>query len=134
MKFSAEARALGQKLLEHHRARCSGMSIQPYDLTDSQVSRISIRYGALCQRAGMPFLTPSSGGFLREIAVWCEQEGWPPINALAVNESGLPGEGTTALRAVAMPNGPGKSVRQLPFLPIRKRCPIKFAAVLRANV
>jgi len=93
MRFSAEAHALGQKLLDHHRAVCRGVSVSASDLTDSQVARLSIRYGVLCERAGLPFLTRSSGGYLREIAIWCEQEGWPPINALVVNESGLPGEG-----------------------------------------
>lgn len=93
MRFSPEARALGQKLLEHHMMMCHTTNVAATDLVDSQVTRLSIRYGTLCERAGLPFLTRSSGGYLHEIAVWCEKEGWPPINALVVNESGLPGEG-----------------------------------------
>ncbi len=93
MKFSPEARALGQTLLEHHKRCCASIEAAPADLVDSEVKRLSIRYGTLCAKAGLPFLTGSSGGFLHEIAVWCEREGWGPINALVVNESGIPGEG-----------------------------------------
>jgi hypothetical protein len=69
------------------------MIVAGTDLADSHVTRLSIRYGTLCAMAGLPFLSRSSGRYLREIAAWCENEGWPPINALVVNESGLPGEG-----------------------------------------
>jgi hypothetical protein len=91
--FSPPALALGQKLLEHHQAVCRGAKIPAAGLTDAQVAPLSIRYGKLCELAGLPFLARSSGGYLYEIAVWCENEGWPPINALVVNESGLPGDG-----------------------------------------
>lgn len=93
MEFSQEARALGQKLLEHHRTVCRSVNAPAADLLDSDVKRLSIRYGVLCERAGLQSLTRLAGNFLYEIAVWCEKEGWPPINALVVNQSGLPGEG-----------------------------------------
>ena len=93
MKFSAEAHALGQKLPDHHNSACRGVDVPAADLVDSQVSTFLIRYGVLCERAGLPFLTRSSGGYLHEIALWCDKQGWPPINALVVNESGIPGEG-----------------------------------------
>jgi hypothetical protein len=33
------------------------------------------------------------GPFLLEIAEWCKDAGYPPLNALAVNATGMPGEG-----------------------------------------
>ena len=84
---------LGQTLLEYHKTACRTKNVAAIDLGDSQITRLSIRYGTLCAMAGVPFLSRSSGGYLHEIAVWCEKEGWPPINALVVNESGLTGEG-----------------------------------------
>jgi hypothetical protein len=58
------------------------------------VEQSVIFYGNLCERAGLPFLTHGVGRFLGEIAEWCEENGWPPLNALAVNRAtGMPGEG-----------------------------------------
>jgi len=32
--------------------------------------------------------------FLYEIAQWCDEHGWPPLNALVINEErGYPGDG-----------------------------------------
>jgi hypothetical protein len=93
MNFSPEALALGQKLLEHHRTVCRSINIPATHLVESDVKRLSIRYGTLCKRAGLPLLTQSAGRFLYEVAVWCEKEGWSPINALVVNRSGRPGNG-----------------------------------------
>jgi len=93
MEFSQEARAIGQKLLEHHSATCRSITVPPLDLLDSDVRRLSIRYRTLCERAGLQSLTRLAGNFLYEIAIWCDEKGWPPINALVVNQSGLPGEG-----------------------------------------
>jgi hypothetical protein len=53
-----------------------------------------ITYGDLCERAGLPYLKPTVGKYLREIAEWCHDNGWPPLNALAVNhETRRPGRG-----------------------------------------
>jgi hypothetical protein len=53
-----------------------------------------IPYGTLCDRAGVPYLTRGVGNFLREVAEWCHDNDWPPINSLAVNHDSLmPGEG-----------------------------------------
>ena len=39
----------------------------------------------LCQQAGVEFMTQSAGGPLEEVASYCQLQGLPPINALAVN-------------------------------------------------
>jgi hypothetical protein len=47
----------------------------------------------LCAQAGYPDIVRSVGRFLQETAEWCEQNGYPPINALAVNsDSRMPGD------------------------------------------
>ncbi len=87
--MTPEARALAQALLNHHRQVCCGR-------TSGQRSAdlCVIPYGLLCERAGVPYLTHTVGHFLREVAEWCHANGWPPINALAVNrETRMPGEG-----------------------------------------
>ena len=39
-------------------------------------------------------MTQSAGGPLEEIAAYCKEKEWPPINALAVNlDSRYPGDG-----------------------------------------
>lgn len=51
-----------------------------------------IPYSVLCQRAGVPHLTRIPGAFLQEIAEWCAENRWPPLNSLAINElEGQPG-------------------------------------------
>ncbi len=88
--MTAEARALAQALLRHHRQVCRGSG-------DRSVDACVIPYGLLCERAGLQYLTHSIGHFLREVAEWCHANGWPPINALAVSkESRMPGEGYNA--------------------------------------
>ncbi|WP_437317598.1 hypothetical protein [Sorangium sp. So ce385] len=58
------------------------------------VSRYLIGYALLCQRAGVPHLTRVVGHFLVEIAEWCRDNDYPPLNSLAVNEEkGMPGDG-----------------------------------------
>jgi hypothetical protein len=42
----------------------------------------------------MPGLRHIVGRFMEEIAQWCADSGWPPLNSLAVNaESWMPGVG-----------------------------------------
>ena len=93
--MTAEAEALANVLLRCHDEYCrafQGTSAER--ITDHMVEQSVIFYGNLCERAGLPFLTHGVGRFLGEIAEWCEENGWPPLNALAVNRAtGMPGEG-----------------------------------------
>src|SRR5258708_469111 len=53
-----------------------------------------IRYKLLCGRAGLDGLERSCGSFLAKVAIWCSENSWPPLNALAVNgETWEPGGG-----------------------------------------
>jgi hypothetical protein len=84
-----EAHSLGQALLDHHHnAVAASPPGRRLDL-----GRYTIRYGVLCDRAGVPHLTRNPGPVLRVVAEWCEANGYPPIVALAVNETGMPGSG-----------------------------------------
>lgn len=85
----SESRSLVQALLDHHRKAVA--AAQPGRRL--QVDRYTIRYGMLCDRANVPHLTRGVGPFLQEVAMWCQANGYPPINALAVNETGMPGDG-----------------------------------------
>jgi hypothetical protein len=84
--MSPEARKLGQALLDHHRSVCR-----------SKIPNLEfclISYGELCEQAGLSNLKSNVGNFLREVARWCHDNGWPPLNALAVNhETRRPGRG-----------------------------------------
>ncbi len=87
-----ESLALGQILLEQHKVATTQRPPHP----DKKLifSNYTIPYGQLCARAGTPHITAIVGSFLAEIAEWCAEEGWPPLNALAVNhETRIPGEG-----------------------------------------
>ncbi|MEE8449562.1 MAG: hypothetical protein V3S39_08005, partial [Thermodesulfobacteriota bacterium] len=87
--MTAEAQALLKVLLDHHKRTCRGPSGPPRD-----VDAYLIPYGTLCDRAGVPYLTRGVGKFLQEVAEWCHNNGWPPINSLAVNQdTRMPGEG-----------------------------------------
>ena len=100
--MSPEARALAQVLLEHHRQACRPPSGAP-----PSVASTLIPYGVLCDRAGLSYVTHHVGPFLREIAQWCYDNGWPPINSLAVNyATHMPGEGYK--------KAPGCSLRHWP--------------------
>jgi len=68
--------------------------------------RYTVRYGDLCSAAGVPHLTRIVGGFLGEVAEWCAHAGYPPLNSLAVNESGLPGEGYDGAGGFTLVNWP----------------------------
>jgi hypothetical protein len=53
-----------------------------------------IPYKQLCEKAGVPDLTRVVGDFLNELAIWCQQNGLPPLNSLAINGAELkPGPG-----------------------------------------
>lgn len=85
--MTPEAQALTQVLLDHHR------SVGPPANRPENLDPYTIQYGKLCERAGVPWLTRSVGHFLQETAEWCDANGWPPINSLAVNDTGMPGDG-----------------------------------------
>lgn len=87
--MTPEARALAGALLDHHKQVCRSSSSQSSDVDSSVVT-----YGDLCDRSGLPHVKPLVGKFLREIAQWCHENGWPPLNSLAVNhETRKPGHG-----------------------------------------
>jgi hypothetical protein len=94
-RLTEEARVLARELLRRHEQICCQLGIhEPEGVTNGMVDRSTITYGVLCDRAGVPFLTHSVGLFLGEIAHWCDENGWPPLNALAVNsERWMPGNG-----------------------------------------
>jgi hypothetical protein len=86
--MSPEAQKLAQALLEHHRSVCRRFQ------TTASIESYLIVYGDLCEQAGLSRLKPNVGKFLREVAQWCHDNGWPPLNALAVNhETREPGSG-----------------------------------------
>jgi hypothetical protein len=87
--MTREARALAQALLQHHKRVCRRAlgSVPP-------VESCVMTYHDLCARAGIPELKNGIGAFMREIALWCYRNGWPPLNALAVNRATqMPGRG-----------------------------------------
>jgi len=86
--MSPEARAIAQALISHRR------EIGPKLNLDVSPDSFTITYGELCERVGLPDLKLVVGKFLREVAEWCYGNGWPPLNALAVNhETRTPGRG-----------------------------------------
>lgn len=87
--MSPEAQKLAQALLDHHRKVC-----HPHTQTSSNLESCLIVYADLCERAGLSCLKPNVGKFLREVAQWCHDNDWPPLNALAVNhDTRRPGRG-----------------------------------------
>lgn len=88
--MKAESRALGQALLDHHR-----MVTRTYPPGKHIIiPHYLIGYDKLCRAAGVPHLTRVVGNFLVEIAEWCQAQGYPALNSLAINEQkGMPGDG-----------------------------------------
>ena len=87
--MSPEARKLAQALLDHHK-QVRRLQTEASAGVDSCL----VTYGDLCERAGLSHLKPNVGRFLREVARWCLDNGWPPLNALAVNhDTRKPGHG-----------------------------------------
>lgn len=87
--MSPEAQKLAQALLDHHR------KVRRFQKEASpSVESYLIVYGDLCEQAGLSHLKAKVGRFLREVAQWCHDNGWPPLNAIAVNhDSRRPGRG-----------------------------------------
>ncbi|HJU63105.1 MAG TPA: hypothetical protein VJ864_13750 [Candidatus Binatia bacterium] len=87
--MSPEAQKLAQALLDHHRK----MRRFQKEACPNVESRLIV-YEDLCEQAGLSHLKPNVGKFLREVAQWCHENGWPPLNALAVNhQTRRPGRG-----------------------------------------
>ncbi len=85
--MSPVARDICQILLDHHR-RVTSLPRRP------NYPGYLITYGVLCEAAGVPEITRSVGVPLGEVAQWCADNGWPPLNSLAVNaDTYEPGEG-----------------------------------------
>jgi len=85
-----EAHALGQALLGHHHATTTANPPGRHVI----ISRYTISYSDICARAGAEHLTRIVGSFLGELAQWCADNRYPPLNSLAVNSTtGQPGEG-----------------------------------------
>jgi len=99
-----EAYRLGQALLDHHHRRTAqvppGRAVIPANYT--------VRYGTLCADAGVSHILRVVGQFLGEIADWCSTHGYPPLNALAVNDTGLPGDGYDGAGGFKIVNWPAE--------------------------
>ena len=96
--MTTESIAIANVLLKNHREFCRDFEgLMPESITDKMVKQSVIPYRSLCKWAGVPFLTDSIGRFLSEVGEWCEENGWPLLNSLAVNrETGLPSFGYDA--------------------------------------
>ena len=93
-EMSEEARAVANVLLVHHREVCRPVRIAADEISDDLVDDCTLTYGTVCERAKMPNLNHIVGRFMGEIAQWCADNDWPPLNSLAVNaESWIPGVG-----------------------------------------
>ncbi len=79
------AKKIADALLEHHATICVTHRDRPPE--DEDIDRCLITYGDLCIAAGVPVLAHVAGKFLAEIAGWCSEHEWPPINSLAVNST-----------------------------------------------
>jgi hypothetical protein len=74
-----ETQLLAAILLKCHakiRSRRTAETVKPADL---------IPYKQLCEQAGIPDITRVVGNFLGELALWCNANGLPPLNSLAIN-------------------------------------------------
>ena len=99
----AEARALGQALLDQHRARTTASPPGKRII----ISKYTASYSDVCAHAGAPHLTRVAGSFLGEVAEWCSANGYPPLNALAVSSAtGRPGDGFDGAGGFKLDNWP----------------------------
>jgi len=76
--LSPEAAAICQVLLKHQRAMVALRRRPPFQ-------DCLLTYRDLCDEAGLPFLFEAVNGCLWEIAEFCAQNDWPPLNAMVVN-------------------------------------------------
>ncbi len=79
------SRDLANALLSRHRRHAS-IANDPPEVPQQEIDAAIISYGDLLASIGAPTsLAKSIGRYLFEIAVWSEEHGHPPLNALAVN-------------------------------------------------
>ncbi len=85
---------MARVLLDHHSRICRPRRLTASTVTPNDVRECTITYTELCNRAGSPNLAHFGGRFYGEIASWCRENGWPPLNSLVVRvDTGEPGEG-----------------------------------------
>jgi hypothetical protein len=120
-EMTPEAEALAQSLLDHHRAVC-----WPRRGSKPAIVSCLLTYAVLCDHAGVPHLTRAVGPFLREVAEWCEGNGWPPLNALAVNrETRMPGDGYDGAPGCSLLAWPDEARAAVDF----ERYPIRLTTI-----
>jgi hypothetical protein len=76
--LSEEAAAICQVLINHQRAILRSTNRPPFD-------ECLLSYGEVCEYAGLPLLIEPVSGCLWEIAEFCAENEWPPLNALVIN-------------------------------------------------
>jgi len=88
VKMNPLSRDLGDALLMRHKKICSQMPKQEDCVEDKHIQAAIISYRDLLASIGAPeSLAPSVGKYLFEVARWCVDRGYPPVNALAVNSA-----------------------------------------------
>lgn len=117
VSMTAEAEALARELLRQHEIVCKTFVVKAAaDVTDDMIMRSTVAYGMLCSRAGLPYLTRPVGNFLGEVADWCNANGWPPLNSLAVNEqTKIPGGGYDTASGCSLLHWPDEVRRCIAF-------------------
>ena len=109
--MSPVAQAICKALLEHHATVCRSHRPRP-----PIVDQCVITYGVLCDRAGYPQVTQSVGRYLQEVAEYCNQRGWPPLNSLAVNqETRIPGDNYDVAPRCSLLNWESEAKRCIQF-------------------
>ena len=80
------ATALAKALLEHHREVCQSRPGTTATVTEQEIRDSVISYGDLCKKADHPCVAIGCGRHLVQVAEWCQQNNFPPLNSLAVNK------------------------------------------------
>jgi hypothetical protein len=78
VNLSTEALAICQVLLNHQRSLLRAAERPPF-------KQCLLTYRDVCEGAGLPLLIQSVSTCLWEIAEFCADNEWPPLNALVVN-------------------------------------------------
>lgn len=109
--MTREAQAIAQALLDHlhYLRKASAGRLVP-------VAKAVIPYGTLCERANVPDLTHAVGQYLAEVAEWCKDNGWPPLNSLAVNRNArMPGHGYDGAAGCSVRDWPAQAEACIAF-------------------
>ena len=89
-----EARMLANIVLEHHGYLRGHLWLTP----DTVQPKHPLPYGEHWTRAGLGYLTHGVDHFFGQVAYWCQSNGLPLLNALAVNaQTKMPGDGYYAV-------------------------------------